>query len=214
MSHDSDAMTLTLLGLRLKGFGGPDAIAELTGLDEATVQAQLEKAAADELVMHREGGAISGWAILPPGRTLGEELLGAELDKVGGRDTVQAAYEDFLHLNRQMLQLCTDWQVVKGADGGETINQHDDADYDAAVIGRLKALHEDLVPILEELTGLLPRYGPYEPRFESALERLDAGELEYFTKPLIASYHTVWFELHEDLLATLGIDRASESEGE
>jgi len=26
----------------------------------------------------------------------------------------------------------------------------------------------------------------------------------------MSSYHTVWFELHEDLLATLGIDRASE----
>jgi hypothetical protein len=26
------------------------------------------------------------------------------------------------------------------------------------------------------------------------------------------SYHTVWFELHEDLLTTLGLERASESE--
>jgi hypothetical protein len=27
---------------------------------------------------------------------------------------------------------------------------------------------------------------------------------------VIDSYHTVWFELHEDLLSTLGIERASE----
>ena len=27
---------------------------------------------------------------------------------------------------------------------------------------------------------------------------------------MIDSYHTVWFELHEDLLATLGIERSSE----
>ena len=30
------------------------------------------------------------------------------------------------------------------------------------------------------------------------------------TKPMIDSYHSVWFELHEDLLATLGIERGSE----
>ena len=31
------------------------------------------------------------------------------------------------------------------------------------------------------------------------------------TKPVIESYHTVWFELHEDLLVTLGLDRAAET---
>ncbi len=29
---------------------------------------------------------------------------------------------------------------------------------------------------------------------------------------MIDSYHTVWFELHENLLATLGIERAREGE--
>jgi hypothetical protein len=28
---------------------------------------------------------------------------------------------------------------------------------------------------------------------------------------MIPSYHTIWFELHEDLLATLGIERGSEA---
>jgi hypothetical protein len=27
---------------------------------------------------------------------------------------------------------------------------------------------------------------------------------------MIDSYHTVWFELHEDLLSTLGIERSKE----
>ena len=31
---------------------------------------------------------------------------------------------------------------------------------------------------------------------------------------MIDSYHTVWFELHEDLLATLGLERAAETGGE
>jgi hypothetical protein len=38
---------------------------------------------------------------------------------------------------------------------------------------------------------------------------VQAGDAAYFAAPMIASYHTVWFELHEDLLATLGIARSS-----
>ena len=55
-----------------------------------------------------------------------------------------------------------------------------------------------------EATGL-------EPGDAEALRRVRAGEHDWFTKPVIESYHTVWFELHEDLLASLGLDRSSEA---
>jgi hypothetical protein len=64
--------------------------------------------------------------------------------------------------------------------------------------------------VLDDLASAMTRYHPYEPRFGAALAKLDAGEREWFTKPLIDSYHTVWFELHEDLLSTLGIERSQE----
>ena len=38
-----------------------------------------------------------------------------------------------------------------------------------------------------------------------------SGDTDWFTKPMLPSYHTVWFEMHEDLLSTLGIERGSES---
>jgi len=41
---------------------------------------------------------------------------------------------------------------------------------------------------------------------------VSAGDVDWFTKPMIPSYHTVWFEMHEDLLCTLGIERGSEGE--
>jgi hypothetical protein len=37
-----------------------------------------------------------------------------------------------------------------------------------------------------------------------------AGQVDWFTHPLIDSYDTVWFELHEDLLATLAVERSKE----
>jgi pyruvate,orthophosphate dikinase len=36
------------------------------------------------------------------------------------------------------------------------------------------------------------------------------GSHEWIARPTIDSYHTVWFELHEHLLATLGRTRTDE----
>ena len=47
---------------------------------------------------------------------------------------------------------------------------------------------------------------------EAALARADRGEKKWVDEPGIDSCHMVWFELHEDLLTTLGLERASESE--
>jgi hypothetical protein len=38
-----------------------------------------------------------------------------------------------------------------------------------------------------------------------------AGDHNYVTKLTIDSYHTIWFELHEDLMATLGIRRGEDT---
>ena len=57
---------------------------------------------------------------------------------------------------------------------------------------------------------LWARYAGYAGRFATALAKLQGGELEYLTRPIIDSYHTIWFELHEDLITGLGIDRSQE----
>ncbi len=207
MTIQSSPALLALHGLRLKGFAEASVIAELVGLDEAVVTAELERAAESDLTMFREGRR-TGWALKPAGRVENERLLAEELDAVGRRELVQQCYELFLALNGQMLAVCTRWQV-KDQDAKE-LNDHTDADYDAAVIAELAELDAGVQPICADLARALPRFGVYAPRFDIALEKLGAGELEWFTKPIMESYHTVWFELHEDLLATLGINRADE----
>ena len=42
-----------------------------------------------------------------------------------------------------------------------------------------------------------------------ALERVDKGERSWVDRPRADSFHTVWFELHEDLLATLALSRGT-----
>ena len=84
----------------------------------------------------------------------------------------------------------------------------------AGPIERLMVVHEAVVPIADDLAAALPRFGRYGPRLTNAVDRVRAGEVDWFTKPVLDSYHSVWFELHEDLLATLGIERGEEPDGE
>lgn len=202
MPHESDPRFLVLHGTRLKGFAEAPAIAAAVGLDVDVVAEHLDKLAADDLVVHREG-RLAGWTLTSAGRA--EQLRLAAADGAGAGVAVRDAYDRFLPLNRRLLAACTDWQVKGGA-----ANAHADAGYDAEVVDRLGAIHADAVPVLDRLAAVLPRYGTYRPRLDRALRRVRDGDREFFTKPLIDSYHTIWFELHEDLLSTLGIERSEE----
>jgi hypothetical protein len=115
-------------------------------------------------------------------------------------------YEAFRPLNREMLQLCTDWQVRPGG----APNDHSDAAYDWSVIDRLEALDDRVGPVLRRLAGVEPRFAPYRERLRDARRRVVDGEREWLTSPRVDSYHTVWMELHEELLAALGLGRDKE----
>lgn len=205
MAGESDSRLLVLHGLRLKGFAEAADVAALVGLDASAVTSELEQLRSSELVLYREG-RLTGWALTPAGRKAQEAALRHEIDACGARDAVFDAYKRFLDLNTDLLQICTAWQMKDEA----TINDHSDESYDVEVIDQLHALHDKVEPIITDLEQILDRYCGYRGRLQSSLDKLRAGENEWFTKPLIDSYHTVWFQLHEDLLNTLGIERSQE----
>ena len=134
----------------------------------------------------------AAWARLPEGE---------EDEQVARR-----AYERFLPLNRELLRICNDWQVRPGG----VPNDHRDARYDWAVVDRLHALDERVAPIVSRLGRSVERFAEYRPRLRVALARVDEGEIEWLTSPRIDSYHTVWMQMHEDLLLAIGGDRADE----
>ena len=197
-----------LHGLRLKAVAEPPAVAEAVGLTASDVADELTALEAAGLVVHRTG-ALTGWSLTPAGRTAHEVLLAAEAEITAVRGMVEAAYGGFRRLNPRVLDVCSRWQV-RHRGGRPVRNDHADAAYDRAVVGELAAVHADATPVCDRLGGALDRYRPYGPRLGHAVERVRAGDTDWFTKPAIPSYHTVWFELHEDLLATLGLDRAGE----
>ena len=210
MAHQSAAPFRVLHVLRLKGLADSDAIAQSAGMPEGEVAGHCRRLTDDGLVSRRDG-RLSGWSLTADGRQAHAAQVAAELDEAGCRDVVDAAYRQFLAVNGDMLATCTDWQL-RTEDGAQVINDHTDGSWDAGVLDRLRALDTAVRPVLEPLGASLERFGRYPGRFDTALGLVLAGELEWFTKPVIDSYHTVWFELHEDLLCTLGIERASEAQ--
>jgi hypothetical protein len=113
-------------------------------------------------------------------------------------------YDDFRTVNAAFKTLVTDWQV-KGPEGKP--NAHDDAEYDAAVLARLDDVHARVVPVLEAAATQLPRLNAYSAKLAVALEKVNGGDIAWLTRPLIDSYHTVWFELHEELIGAVGLSR-------
>ena len=209
MSTPSDPRTLVMHGLRLKGFGEAAAVAEAVGLSEADAKPVLDALVGEGLATYRDG-RLCGFSLTKTGRERHAELLAAELDEAGARSAVDDAYRRFLALNSDLLAICTAWQL-RDVDGESVLNDHSDPAHDAAVVERLSTLHADVEPICADLTALLARFGGYGGRLSDALARVVAGDGDWFTKPMIPSYHTVWFEMHEDLLSTLGIERGSEA---
>ena len=199
---------MVMHGLRLKGFAEAAAVAEVVAVPEAETKAMLDQLVGEQLASYRDG-RLSGFTLTPAGRAQHARLLSEELDTHGVRDAVHAAYARFLRHNGDLLAVCTAWQLRED-DGPSTINDHSDPAYDAKVIDQLAGVHANVEPICGELAASLARFANYGPRLTEALVRIQAGDIDWFTKPMIASYHTIWFELHEDLLATLGIERGQE----
>ncbi len=199
---------VALHGLRLKGFTETSTVGEHFAVDEADLERTMKGLVDEELVLRRDGER-NGWILTEAGRIENERLLADELHRSGKQAAVEAAYADFRLLNPRLLAVCCDWQVSDV--DNQVLNDHADPDYDRLVVDALVAVDVDARPLLADLADALDRFGTYGPRLTNALAKLQQGDQRWFTKPTIDSYHTVWFELHEDLLATLGLDRAAEA---
>ncbi|MDI6102357.1 transcriptional regulator [Actinoplanes sp. NEAU-A12] len=195
---------LVLHTLRCLGFTDLARIADASGLPEPEAESRLIDLAVDGLVT-RTAGPFGGWGLTEAGKAADARLVAAELTAAGARDAVVGAFEDFLVLNPELLDLCSAWHL-RQVDGVATVNDHTDAAYDGRVLARFADLDRRAEAVCGALGAALPRFGRYRGRLAAALARAEAGELEHLADTT-TSYHNVWFQLHEDLLVTLGIPR-------
>ena len=120
-----------------------------------------------------------------------------------------AALDRFILLDVKMKELVTAWQIRDAVNG--IFNDHTDAAYDASILERLGAIHAGAVDVLTALGSTLWRMGCYRGRLERALAAALAGDPRFVASPRVDSYHSVWFELHEDLIRLAGRRRADET---
>ena len=193
---------LVLHGTAIKRHSAAAAIAELVGLDEARVAALLGEAVATGRAVEAKGG----FALTPLARVGLEGSYSRDFADLREDPAFAAAYARFEQVNVTLKQLITDWQTVSV--GGTTVaNDHRDKAHDEAVIDRLGALHEQVEPLLKTLAAKLPRMKAYDSKLFAALEQAEDGEHEWVSDIRRDSYHTIWFELHEDLLRIMGRER-------
>jgi hypothetical protein len=198
----SDIRFLALHGLVVKKAGSAEAVAEVLGSDPAEVAAALEAAATEGQAM----GAKGTFMVTPVGRAWLDERYPDVYAEIRQNPDADAAYERFERINRELLSLFTDWQMMPV--GSERVpNDHSDADYDAGIVDRLGQQHERAHRPLGQFADLEARLGRYLERLEAAHDKVLAGDTDFVSGARVDSYHTVWFELHEDLLRMLGRER-------
>ncbi|MFH9728156.1 transcriptional regulator [Streptomyces sp. NPDC017254] len=208
----SDPELLALHAVRLKGMADDEAAAAHYGLDPEAVTEALLDHEARGWVIRRAFAGTRGWALTDSGRAEGERRLAGELAGAGLGPFVRERYETFLTDNARCLRACTDWQLRPDGSGRLAVNDHGDAAWDGRVLDELTALGQVVESLSEELGARLLRFDGYGARFTGALARVRRGELSWVDRVREDSCHTVWMELHEDLLATLGIARGEEPE--
>ncbi|MBU2666923.1 transcriptional regulator [Actinoplanes bogorensis] len=179
-------MNPVLHTLRCIGHAELDRLADAAGLPAAETESALIDLAVDGLVTRSHGA----WGLTDAGQARDATQTAAALDAAGARPAVTSAYETFLVLNPELLDLCSAWQLGPGAPV-------------TTFLARFTDLNARVQPVL----SALPRFDRYRQRLDDALLRAHEGATGELTDSM-TSYHVIWFQLHEDLLATLGIPRS------
>lgn len=184
-----------LRAVRARGFATAEQIATSTGIAADVVTARLGDATETGFVKQRTG-RVSGARLTASGRA--RLLLLSEGSLTDSqRSGLEGAYREFLTPNREFKVLTTAWQT--------------DKDFDA-VSGELDGVHTRVLAVLSNAADADARYATYSSRLDDALNRFLGGDRGALAAPLRESYHDVWMELHEDLLATLGRERTDDDE--
>jgi hypothetical protein len=184
----SEQEFLVLNGAHLKKMATSKELASVLGLDVVVVEAVLDAAAKNGLLMAPEGKHL----LLPEGTSAVHEYYRIAYEPMRSNELVLAWYERFEVINEQFIKQVSEWQ---SSDGDERLQS------------RLIKTVERLTKNLLELTPLIPRYEIYVERFNASVARIDQGDRDYVCKPTIDSVHNVWFEFHEDILSVIGRPR-------
>ena len=205
----SEPVTLGTTGraLALKGMGSAESIGLVLGASADEVTPYLDQLAAAGDAQELRPGTVRA---LPP---LTERIgVWYEEESLRLRSVVEPHMDAFHEANSAFKEVVFDWQM-RTVDGQEIANDHTDAEWDGRVIDRLGSeIHTAIEPIVTAIARQEQRIGRYLDRLVQALHAIRAGETDMLAHPFKDSYHTVWFELHEELIRLSGRNRLDEAQ--
>ena len=190
--------------LLIKGVATADQLTLNLGCDPASVGALVAQLGTEGLVEAASGGH----RLTAEGKLRALAAFDIDRERVGA-DRLAELLASFRDLDLRMKDTVTAWQLRGGSDE-PVINDHSDPAYDAQVLGRLAELHRDALAWMAPLTAAFARFDRYQARLERALTAAHGGDQRYVASPRVDSYHSVWFELHEDLIRLIGRRRSDE----
>jgi len=190
--------------LAIKGFATPEGAADALFCRPEEARALLM----DLATSHFAQAAAGSFRLLAKGRAKAQEELEAD-SRAWGASNAGAALDGFLALDHRMKETVTAWQM-REVGGTQSLNDHSDYEYDDRVLARLATLHSDATAWLAPLVNRLPRLGRYGQRLGRAAAAVKDGDRRFVASPRVDSYHSIWFELHEDLILLAGRTRATE----
>ena len=196
--------------LALKGMATTDAIAAAAlATPEAAAAALADLLAAEQVSI----GPGDRYLLTPAGTASVDASYTAEAVSAG--PAIEPVFARFDELNLRFKRVVTDWQMRPppgDPDGDPVLNDHTDEDYDAAVLAALEAeVHTGIRSVLATIATGVPRLAAYELRLGEAMAAIASGDTQMVASPLRDSYHTIWFELHEELIRLTGRNRADEA---
>jgi hypothetical protein len=194
MGHIHEPNIVAVLhALRVRRAGTVEDIMRICGV--AVAARALDTLVSQGLAARRQVGAETYFALTSAGfdvdRRASRERLGA-----GARALASLYDERFLGVNTRFKELCARWQQE-----GEQIE----------LVEQAAAIHEQVAELLRSASLLDPFLGRYLERLGASMEDFLDGDSSALVAPVGVSYHNTWFELHEDLIATLGRTRAEEA---
>jgi len=176
------------MALRVQGIATVERASVALGVDQPAGLEGLRDLVARGLAAERTG-RLAGFTLTPAGAEHVDKLLAEEGLRTS--DALRECYDRFTTIDPGVKKACSRSQI----DGPDV------------ALDDLLALHDRAKVCLRKLVACAPRFTPYQARLESCVERLLSGDNTAFTKPMAESYHQVWWELHQDLLLTLGLER-------
>jgi pyruvate,orthophosphate dikinase len=177
--------------LLVKGYVTVEAAAEILATNAEDAGASF-----DELIAKGDAEPSAGaYRLTAAGKDRARAELEAERD-AWGHDNAETALDEFVGFDVRVKELVTAWQLR--------------SDGDTMPLDQLAALHAEVGTWLDEHSRDFDRFSHYAERLDRAVASFRDGDHRFVASPRVDSYHSIWFELHEELILLSGRNRADE----